>query len=95
MKQKNNPVETAKSLIRWRGNHKLDRVRQIASRSGQSINQMVNSWADMVIAQNEAESSFLAAAARGNPARTALAGKIEPTGSEKSDCGHEALILLC
>ena len=69
MKQKNNPVETAKSLIRWRGNHKLDRVRQIANRSGQSINQMVNSWADMVIAQNEAESSFLAAAARGNPAR--------------------------
>jgi hypothetical protein len=69
MKQKNNPVTTAKSLIRWRGNHKLDRVRQIASRSGQSINQMVNSWADMVIAQNEAEASFLAAAARGNPAR--------------------------
>jgi hypothetical protein len=65
MKQKNSPVETAKSLIRWRGNHKLDRVRQIASRSGQSINQMVNSWADMVIAQNEAEASFLAAAARG------------------------------
>jgi hypothetical protein len=69
MKQKQNPVKTAWSLIRWRGNHKLDRVRQIASRSGQSINQMVNSWADMVIAQNEAEASFLAAAARGNPAR--------------------------
>jgi hypothetical protein len=58
-----------KSLIRWRGTHKLERVRQIASRSGQSISQMVNSWADMVIAQNEAEASFLAAAARGNPAR--------------------------
>jgi hypothetical protein len=69
MKQKHSPVEPAKSLIRWRGNHKLDRVRQIASRSGQSINQMVNSWADMVVAQNEAESSFLAAAARGNPSR--------------------------
>jgi hypothetical protein len=69
MKQKHGAVETAKSLIRWRGNHKLDRVRQIASRSGQSINQMVNSWADMVIAQNEAEASFLAATARGNPAR--------------------------
>ena len=69
MKQKRSPVETAKSLIRWRGNHKLEHVRQIASRSGQSINQMVNSWADMVIAQNEAEASFLAAAARGNPAR--------------------------
>jgi hypothetical protein len=52
-----------------RGNHKLERVRQIASRSGQSINQMVNSWADMVIVQNEAEASLLAAAARGNPAR--------------------------
>ncbi len=62
-------VGVEKSLIRWRGNHKLERVRQIASRSGQSINQMVNSWADMVIAQNEAEASFLAAAARGNPAR--------------------------
>ena len=58
-----------KSLIRWRGNHKLERVRQIASRSGQSINQMVNSCADMFIAQNEAEASFLAASARGNPAR--------------------------
>jgi len=30
---------------------------------------MVNSWADIVIAQNEAEASFLAAAARGNPER--------------------------
>ena len=69
MKQKNSPVETAKSLIRWRGSHKLESVRQIASRSGQSINQMVNSWADMVIAQNEAEASFFAAAARGNPER--------------------------
>jgi hypothetical protein len=69
MKPKPSPVEPAKSLIRWRGNHKLDRVRQIAGRSGQSINQMVNSWADMVIAQNDAEASFLAAAARGNPAR--------------------------
>ena len=69
MKQKKSLVEPAKSLIRWRGNQKLERVRQIASRSGQSINQMVNSWADMVIAQNEAEASFLAAAARGNPER--------------------------
>jgi hypothetical protein len=58
-----------KSLIRWRGNRKLQRVRQIASRSGQSINQMVNSWADMVIVQIETEASYFAAAARGNPAR--------------------------
>jgi hypothetical protein len=70
MKQKNSSAAGLdKSLIRWRGSQKLERVRQIASRSGQSINQMVNSWADMVIAQNEAEASFLAAAARGNPAR--------------------------
>jgi hypothetical protein len=70
MKQKpSSAVSLDKSLIRWRGNHKLERVRQIAIRSGQSINQMVNSWADMVIAQNEAEASFLAAAARGNPTR--------------------------
>jgi hypothetical protein len=55
-------------LIRWRGIHKLECVRQIASRNGQSINQIVNSWADIVIAQNEAEASFLAAA-RGNPER--------------------------
>ena len=70
MKQKNNPtVGGDKSLVRWRGNHKLEHVRQIASRSGQSINQMINSWADMVIAQSNVEASFLAAAARGNPAR--------------------------
>jgi hypothetical protein len=69
MKQKPNQPVPARSLIRWRGNDKLERVRQIASRNGQSINQMVNSWADMVIAQNEVEASFLAAAARGNPAR--------------------------
>ena len=69
MKQKHSPVEPAKSLIRWRGNHKLERVRHIASRSGQSLNQMVNSWADMVIAQSDVEASFLAAAARGNPER--------------------------
>ena len=69
MKQKNNPtVGGDKSLVRWRGNHKLEHVRQIASRSGQSINQMINSWADMVIAQSNVEASFLAAAARGNPA---------------------------
>jgi len=67
MKSKNSPVETAKLLIRWRGDHKLERVRQIASRSGQSINQMLNSWADMIVAQNEAEAGFLAAVARGNP----------------------------
>ena len=47
----------------------MERVRQIASRSGQSLNQMVNSWADMVIAQSDAEASFLAAAVRGNPER--------------------------
>ena len=70
MKQKNNPtVGGDNSLVRWRGNHKLEHVRQIASRSGQSINQMINSWADMVIAQSNVEASFLAAAARGNPAR--------------------------
>ena len=68
MKRKS-AVGLNKSLIRWRGSQKLERVRQIACRSGQSINQMVNSWADMVIAQNEAEASFLAAATRGNPAR--------------------------
>jgi hypothetical protein len=68
MKRKNNPAAD-KSLVRWRGNHKLERVRQIASRSGQSINQMINSWADMVIAQSNIEASFVAAAARGNPER--------------------------
>jgi len=67
--KKSSPAAADKSLIRWRGTHKLERVRQIASRNGQSINQMVNSWADIVIAQNEAEASFLAAAARGNPER--------------------------
>jgi hypothetical protein len=69
MKQKNSLAKSDKSLIRWRGNHKLEQIRQIASRTGQSVNQMVNSWADMVIAQNEAEAAFLAAAARGNPER--------------------------
>jgi hypothetical protein len=34
MKSKNSPAETAKSLIPWRGTRKLERVRQIASRSG-------------------------------------------------------------
>ena len=69
MKPKPPSPETAKSLIRWRGTHKLERVRQIANRNGQSINQMINSWADMVIAQSEVEASFLAAAARSNPER--------------------------
>lgn len=68
MKQKYGAVATARPVIRWRGNHKPERGRQIAGRSGQSLNQMVNSWADTVIAQNEAEASF-PAAARGNPAR--------------------------
>ena len=67
--KKSSPAAADKSLIRWRGTHKLERVRQIASRNGQSNNQMVNSWADIVIAQIEAEASFLAAAARGNPER--------------------------
>ena len=70
MKRKNSPPAGGDtSLVRWRGNHKLEHVRQIAGRSGQSINQMINSWADMVIAQSNVEASFLAAAARGNPER--------------------------
>jgi hypothetical protein len=69
MKPKTDPAESARSLIRWRDNDKLERVRQIANRNGQSINQMVNSWDDLVIAQNEAEALFLAAVARGNPDR--------------------------
>lgn len=55
------------STIRWDSEEKKKKVESIAVRRNASVNKMVNDWAEIVIAQEAAEASFRAAAARGNP----------------------------
>lgn len=53
--------------IRWDADKKRA-IEALARRRGiKSVNKLVNSWADTVIAQEAAETSFRAAARRGNP----------------------------
>jgi len=47
----------------------VDSSAHLATFNPQIQSELFGSWADTVIAQNEAEASFFAAAARGNPAR--------------------------
>ena len=55
------------STIRWDSEAKKQKVESIAQRHTASVNKLVNDWAEIVIAQEAAEASFRAAAARGNP----------------------------
>ena len=63
-------MKTKTTTVRWDSTEKERKVKAIARRTGiGSVNRLVNSWADTVIAQEAAEASFRAAAGRGDPAR--------------------------
>ena len=57
---------------------KHDRLRLLAERSGVSLNKLVEEWASMALAQFDAETRFIARAARGNAQRgLALLDKLD------------------
>jgi predicted transcriptional regulator len=45
---------------------KHERLKQLAARQGVSLNKLVEEWSSIAIAQFDAETRFLARAARGN-----------------------------
>jgi predicted transcriptional regulator len=57
---------------------KHERLRRLAQRNGLSLNKLVEEWASTALAQFDAETRFLARAARGNPVRgLALLDKLD------------------
>jgi len=75
---------------------KHDRLRLLAERSGVSLNKLVEEWASMALAQFDAETRFIARAARGNaPRGLALLDKLDrssaraagrrPSGTKSKD----------
>ncbi|HEX7507137.1 MAG TPA: toxin-antitoxin system HicB family antitoxin [Polyangia bacterium] len=57
---------------------KHHRLRLLAQRNGVSLNKLVDEWASMTLAQFDAETRFLARAARGSPKRgLALLDKLD------------------
>ena len=63
---------------------KHHRLRLLAQRNGVSLNKLVDEWASMTLAQFDAETRFLARAARGSPKRVlALLDKLDQ-GSARS-----------
>jgi predicted DNA-binding ribbon-helix-helix protein len=57
---------------------KHERLRRLAERHGVSLNKLVDEWASMALAQFDAETRFLARAARGSAERgLALLDKLE------------------
>ncbi len=57
---------------------KHERLRRLAERNGVSLNKLVEEWASMALAQFDAETRFLARAARGKAERgLALLDKLD------------------
>jgi predicted transcriptional regulator len=57
---------------------KHHRLRLLAQRNGVSLNKLVDEWASMTLAQFDADTRFLARAARGSARRgLALLGKLD------------------
>jgi predicted transcriptional regulator len=48
---------------------KHERLRRLAELQGTSLNKLVEEWANVALAQHDAEARFRAMAARGNPKR--------------------------
>jgi hypothetical protein len=61
--------KTYVNLIRWSNPEIKKQVVDYARRKGQSVNGLVNQWAQIVLAQEQAEASFRAAVGRGQPQR--------------------------
>ena len=47
---------------------KHTRLKQLAARQGVSLNQLIEEWSSVALAQSDAETRFRVRAARGNPA---------------------------
>ena len=60
---------TDASLIRWGSQERKREIASLAKCQGKSVNGLVNTWAEIVLAQTQAEASFRATASRGKPAR--------------------------
>jgi len=67
------------STIRWDSREKKREMARIAKLKGfNSVNRLVNSMADVLMAQEAAEATFRALASRGNPKRAlALLDKLD------------------
>ncbi len=57
------------NLIRWDSADLKEKIAALARQRGRSVNRLVNEWAQIILAQEQAEASFRAAASRGNPKR--------------------------
>ena len=63
---------------------KHERLRRLAERQGISLNKLVEDWASIALAQFDAETRFLARAARGSPERgLALLDKLDRASKRK------------
>lgn len=72
-------MKKASSTIRWDTTERRNAMVRIAQRKGYgSVNRLVNSLAEVVIAQEAAEATFRALVSRGDPKRTlALLDKLD------------------
>jgi predicted transcriptional regulator len=62
---------------------KHERLRRLAERHGISLNKLVEEWASIALAQFDAETRFLARAARGEPERgLSLLDKLDRTSGK-------------
>ncbi len=57
------------TTIRWDSEDKKKEVERLARESGQSVNHMINRWAEIVTAQRQAEAAFRASARLGDRKR--------------------------
>lgn len=63
---------------------KHERLRRLAEHQGISVNKLVEEWANVALAQHDAEARFRAMAARGNARRgIALLDKLDKTFAAK------------
>lgn len=80
--------QTDASLIRWGSLERKREIASLAKRQGKSLNGLINTWAEIVLAQSQAEASFRAAASRGKPARLiALLEKMDRDDARKGIAG--------
>lgn len=63
---------------------KHERLRRLADKLGLSLNKLVEEWANVALAQHDAEARFRVLAARGNPKRgLALLDKLDRAFASK------------
>jgi hypothetical protein len=82
-------MKKASSTIRWDTAERRNELVRLARRKGYgSVNRLVNSLAEVVLAQEAAEATFRAAASRGNPkAALALLDELDERDRRKGLAG--------